>query len=324
MGRELKAKPPNSPPYSGLPDQNWEPARSKPLTGQVAVVAGGTRACGRAIAISLGIAGAFVYVTGRSVPGHLATPGRPETIHETAGLIRRFGGRATAVRVDHTQEGQVRGLFERVRREQRGRLDLVVNDVWGGDALTEWGTPPWRLSWRIGRKMLERGFFSHIITSRLALPLMVARKRGLVFEVTDGDSPYYRGNLFYDLVKTSVIRLALALHEEFREAGLHRLSAIAVSPGFIRSERKLDELGVQESNWRDALPKIPKEHFHMSETPYYLGRGVVALAADPRVHGSSGKVFGSWTLARRYHFTDLDGSRPNWGKEFYEKIMKSR
>jgi NAD(P)-dependent dehydrogenase (short-subunit alcohol dehydrogenase family) len=322
--RIYRARPVAPPsPISRPPDQGWAPAKSKPLRGQIALVAGGTRACGRAISVSLGLAGAHVYVTGRSVPGHLATKGRPETIDETVELIRRFGGMATAIRVDHTDEAQVKRLFERVRREQRGRLDILVNDVWGGDALTEWGKPPWKLSWKLGRTMLERGVFSHIITSRHALPLMVRRRRGIIFEVTDGDSPYYRGSLFYDLVKVSVIRLVLELHEEFMEAGLRRMSAIAVTPGFIRSERKLDELRVREDNWRDAIPKSPDSHFHASETPYYLGRGVVALATDPKVHEKSGKVFGSWSLARKYRFTDLDGTRPDWGREFYEVILKA-
>jgi NAD(P)-dependent dehydrogenase (short-subunit alcohol dehydrogenase family) len=305
------------------PDQGWSAARTKPLRGQVAVVAGGTRGAGRAVAVSLGLAGALVYVTGRSRTGHPATTGRPETIDETADMIRGFGGRAIPVGVDHTDPGQVRRLFGRVRREQRGRLDILVNDIWGGEELTEWGKAPWQMSWPRGRAMLERAVFTHLITSRYGLPLMVARKQGVVFEVTDGDHQLYRGSLYYDLVKVSVIRLALALHEEFEEAGLRRMSAIAVTPGFLRSEFMLDQFGVTEDTWRDGLARAPWD-FRYSETPYFLARGVVALAADRRRHRYSGKVVGSWALAREYDITDRDGTRPDWGKIFSSKILKAR
>jgi len=307
-------------PVSGPPDQDWPPAVKKPLRGQVALVAGATRGAGRAIAVCLGLAGATVYATGRSVRGRPATPGRPETIEETAELIRSHGGQAHGLRVDHTQEAEVRRLLQRIRRRERGRLDILVNDIWGGEELTEWGRPPWTMTYRLGRTMVERGVLSHILTSRYAVPLMVKRKRGIVFEVTDGDHQHYRGSLFYDLVKTSVIRLALAHHEEFVEAGLPHLSAVAVTPGFLRSEYMLDQFGVSEENWRDAIPK--SRHFFASETPYFLGRAVVALAADRRVHAKSGKVYGSWTLAKEYGFTDRDGTRPDWGKVFYGEILR--
>jgi NAD(P)-dependent dehydrogenase (short-subunit alcohol dehydrogenase family) len=270
--------------------------------------------------VSLGIAGATVYVTGRSTKNHPATRGRPETIEETAEMIRRFGGTASALRVDHTDEGQVRRLFDRVRREQRGRLDVLVNDIWGGEELTEWGKPPWEMSWKKGRTMLERAVFTHLLNCRYGVPLLVARRRGLVIEVTDGDHLEYRGSFYYDLVKTSVIRISLALSEEFEEAHLPRISAVTVTPGFLRSEFMLDQFGVREENWRDAIPKA--RHFYASETPYYLGRGVASLAADPKVHRRSGKVVGSWDLAREYGFTDLDGTRPDWGRVFYGEILK--
>jgi NAD(P)-dependent dehydrogenase (short-subunit alcohol dehydrogenase family) len=307
-------------PPSLPPNVNWKPARTRPLSGQVAVVAGATRGAGRAIAVSLGIAGATVYVTGRSVPGHLATPGRPETIRETAALIEQYGGRAIPVRVDHTQEDQVRRLFERVRRAHRGRLDVLVNDIWGGEELVEWGKPPWEMSWKRGRAMLVRGIFTHLLTARYGVPLMVRRKRGIVFEITDGDHQMYRGSQFYDLVKVSVIRIAHGLHEEFEEAKLRGLSAIAVTPGFLRSEFMLDQFGVTEENWTEGVVHAP--HFYASETPYYLGRAIVALASDPRVHAKSGRVFGTWTLAKEYGFTDRNGTRPDWGKVFYGEIAK--
>jgi NAD(P)-dependent dehydrogenase (short-subunit alcohol dehydrogenase family) len=309
-----RPRPTPAGPVSLPPNENWAPAVTKPLHGQVALVAGATRGAGRAIAVSLGLAGATVYASGRSVRGHPATPGRPETIEETAELIRSYGGRAYAIRTDHTVEAQVRRLIERIRRRERGRLDVLVNDIWGGEELTEWGQPPWTMSYARGRTMLERAVFSHILTSRYAVPLMVRRKRGLVIEVTDGDHLDYRGSFFYDLVKSTVIRLALAYHEEFEEAKLPRLSAVAVTPGFLRSEFMLDQFGVTEETWREATANVRR--FASSETPYFLGRAVVALAADPKVHAKSGKVFGSWTLAKEYRFTDRNGTRPDWGTAF--------
>lgn len=304
-----------APPVRGLPTidlSHWALRERRPLRGRVAVVAGGTRGAGRGIAVCLGAAGATVYVTGRSVRGSLATPGRPETIEETAEMISALGGTAIAMRVDHSQEREVRRLFDRVRRDQHGRLDILVNDIWGGETLTEWGLPPWKLSWTKGREMVEQAVFTHILTSRYGVPLLVRRRRGLVVEVTDGAHFRYRGSLFYDFVKTSVIRLAYGLSEEFREAHLRRVTALAVTPGFLRSEYMLEQFGVTETNWRDGISKAP--HFYASETPYFLGKAVAALAADPNVHRKSGKVFGSWQLAREYRFTDLDGSRPDWGK----------
>jgi NAD(P)-dependent dehydrogenase (short-subunit alcohol dehydrogenase family) len=308
-------EPPASKRVRGLPTvdlSSWSLSTRRPLRGRVAVVAGGTRGAGRAIAVCLGVAGARVYVTGRSVRGSPATPGRPETIDETAEMIRALGGEAVPVRVDHTREPEVRALFQRVRRSERGRLDILVNDIWGGETLTEWGRPPWKMSWPRGETMLRNAVFTHILTSRYAVPLMVRRKKGLVVEVTDGTHSNYRGSMFYDLVKTSVIRLAYGLSEEFKEAHLPGMTALTVTPGFLRSEYILDQFGVTEANWRDGIPRA--RHFHASETPYYLGKGVAELAADPRVHRKSGRALGSWQLAKEYRFTDLDGSRPDWGK----------
>jgi NAD(P)-dependent dehydrogenase (short-subunit alcohol dehydrogenase family) len=277
-------------------------------------VAGGTRGAGRAIAVCLGAAGAFVYVTGRSTRGHPATAGRPETIEETVAMIRAQRGEAVAIRVDHTVEREVRRLFSRIDRERDGRLDILVNDIWGGEELTEWGVPPWELSWARGRQLIERAVFSHILTNRYGVPLLVRRRSGLVIEVTDGAHYRYRGSLFYDLVKMTVIRLAYDLAEEFREAGLRRVSAVAVTPGFLRSEFMLDQFGVREDNWKDAIPKA--KHWYASETPYFVGKAVSELASDPNVHRRSGRVVGSWTLAKRYGFRDVDGTRPDWGKVF--------
>ncbi len=286
----------------------------------MALVAGATRGAGRAIAVSLGLAGATVYATGRSVRGHPATPGRSETIDETVEIIQSLGGRAHAVRTDHTVESEVRQLIKTIARREHGRLDILVNDVWGGEDLIEWGQPPWAMNYQVGRELLERAVLSHILTSRHAVPLMVRRKKGIVFEVTDGEHQLYRGSFFYDLVKTTVIRLALAYHEEFREAGLTRMAAIAVTPGFLRSEYMLDKFGVNEATWRDAIPH--ERHWEASETPYLLARGVVALAADPKVDQWSGKAVGSWDLAKRFKLFDLNGTRPDWGAVFRRIVLE--
>ena len=286
-----------------------------PLLNQVAVVAGATRGAGRGIARMLGAAGATVYCTGRSVRGRPATEGRPETIEETAALVTAAGGRGVAVRTDHTVEAEVERLFARVRAEQ-GRLDVLVNDVWGGDALTEWVKPFWELSTARGLALLERAVHSHIITSRHGVPLMVERNAGLVVEVTDGDTLGYRGNLFYDLAKNAVSRLAYAMAADLHA---HRVTVLALTPGMLRSEAVLDACGVTEANWRDAIAEDP--YFAESETPGYVGRAVAALAADPNVGVKSGGLFSSWGLAKEYGFTDVDGRRPDWGSFFPRKVQ---
>ena len=287
------------------------------LDGKVAVVAGATRGAGRAIACTLGEAGATVYCTGRSVRGKPAMKDRPETIEETAEMVTARGGEGVWAQVDHTVEAQVRKLFARVKTE-RGRLDILINDVWGGDELTEWGKPFWQHSLAKGLLMLERAVIAHIITSRHGAPLMVERERsqrGLIVEVTDGDTLAYRGNIYYDLAKTNAIRLAYAMAWDLRNT---QVTALAVTPGFLRSEMMLEHFGVTEANWRDATKKDP--HFAESETPFFVGRAITALASDPNVHLKAGRVFASWTLAREYAFDDVDGRRPDWGRHFDEVV----
>lgn len=288
----------------------------KPLQGKVAVVAGATRGAGRGIACMLGEAGATVYCTGRSIRGKPATENRPETIDETAEMVTARGGVGIPVQVDHTIEDQVKALFARVKAEQ-GRLDVLVNDVWGGDQLTEFGKPFWELSLEKGLLMLQRAVHSHIITSRYAAPPMIENGQGLIVEITDGDFFSYRGNLFYDLVKTSVIRLAFAMARELRK---RNITSLALTPGYLRSEAVLDHWGVTEANWQEGAKKDP--NFIASETPFYVGRAVAALASDPQVSKKSGRVFSSWALALEYGFTDVDGRQPNWGKYFDEKFGK--
>lgn len=282
----------------------------KPLSSKVAVVAGATRGAGRGIAHMLGEVGATVYCTGRSTREHGATPGRPETIEETAELVTRAGGRGIPIRVDHTVEADVVRLFDFVRAES-GRLDILVNDVWGGDDLTEWGTPFWESDLGKGRRIIETAVWSHILTARHALPLMIRQDSGLVVEVTDGDFLGYRGAFFYDFAKAAGIRLAYALAAELRDTGI---TALALTPGFLRSEAMLARFGVTEANWREGAQADP--HFSESETPCFVGRAVAALAADPQVGRRAGQVFASWTLAREYGFTDIDGRSPDWGAYF--------
>lgn len=288
-------------------------SHEKSLQGKIAVVAGATRGAGRGIALMLGEAGATVYVTGRSTLGQSATQGRPETIEETAEMVTARGGTGIAVRVDHTIESEVQALFERIQQEQNGRLDVLVNDVWGGDELTQWEKPFWECSLQDGLLMQKRAVSSHIITSYYGVPLMVARRQGLVVEITDGNDYHYRGNLFYSLAKISAIHLAEAMAEDLRK---YNVTALAVTPGYLRSEAMLDRFGVTEANWRDAAKQDP--YFIASETPFFVGRAVQALASDFQVAQKAGKTLTSWDLVEEYGFTDNDGRQPSWGKYFGE------
>ena len=279
------------------------------LEDKVALVAGGTRGAGRGIAVELGAAGATVYVTGRTTRERRSEYDRPETIEETAELVDRAGGRGIAVRVDHLASDQVRALVRRIEDEQ-GRLDVLVNDVWGGERLIEWNVPVWEYSLNGGLRMLRLAIDTHIITSHFALPLLIQNEGGLVVEMTDGTAEYnaenYRVSLFYDLAKASVIRMAWAQAKELMP---HGCTAVALTPGWLRSEMMLDAFGVGESNWRDALAAQP--HFAISETPHYVGRAVAHLAADPEVGRFNGRSLSSGGLAKVYGFTDLDGSQPD-------------
>jgi len=279
---------------------------SRPLAGKIAVVAGATRGAGRGIATALGEAGATVYCTGRSVPGSPGLKNRPETIQETAEIVTARGGTGIAVRVDHSVPAEVADLFARV-----GDFDILVNDIWGGDELVEWGKKLWETKLEDGLLMIDRAIKTHVITSYHGLPRL--KPGGLVVEITDGDAYFYRGHFFYDLVKTTVIRMAFALSQELAE---RRIPAIAVTPGFLRSEIMLEHFGVTEANWRDAAEKV--KEFIASETPLFVGRCVAALAADPELSRKNGRVFGSWDLAEEYRVDDADGSRPHfvrWLKE---------
>jgi len=279
------------------------------LEGKVALVAGATRGAGRGIAVELGAAGATVYCTGRTTRTQRSEYNRSETIEETAELVERAGGRGIAVQVDHLEPPQVQQLVARIEREQ-GRLDVLVNDVWGADFLIEWKVPVWQHSLERGLRMLRLAIDTHLITSHFALPLLIKHPGGLVVEMTDGTAEYndtnYRVSLFYDLAKTSVIRIAWAQAQELRP---HQCTAVALTPGWLRSEQMLDNYGVSEANWRDAIAKQP--HFVITETPRFVGRAVAHLAGDPQVARWSGQSLSSGQLAQVYGFTDLDGSQPD-------------
>ena len=291
---------------------------SGPLAGKVALVSGATRGGGRGAAVGLGEGGATVYATGRSTAGRRSEVDRPETIEETAELVTEAGGRGIAVAVDHLDPAAVRALVERIDSEH-GRLDVLVNDIWGAEHLFERGRPVWEHDLERGLRLLRLAIDTHLITSHHALPLLVRRPGGLVVEVTDGTAAYnagrYRVSMFYDLAKTSVIRMAWAQAQELRP---HGATAVALTPGWMRSEAMLEHFGVSESNWRDATARTP--HFCISETPRYLGRAVAALAADPEVARLNGESLSSGQLAQVYGFTDVDGTRPDCWRYMVEVV----
>ncbi|MDX6533951.1 MAG: hypothetical protein QOF68_1695, partial [Gaiellales bacterium] len=285
-------------------------AVSGPLVGKVALVAGATRGAGRGTAVALGEAGATVYCTGRTTRQKRSEYDRPETIEETAELVSAAGGEGIAVEVDHLEPAQVEALVRRIDAEQ-GRLDVLVNDVWGGELLIQWNTPVWEHDLEGGLRMLRLAIDTHLITSHFALPVLIRRPGGLVVEMTDGTRAYndqnYRLSTFYDLAKTAAIRLAFT---QSKELAPHGCTAVALTPGWMRSEMMLDIYQVTEDNWRETTVGSP--HFvAISETPRFVGRAVAALAADPDVHRRNGGSFSSGGLAREYGFTDVDGSQPD-------------
>jgi NAD(P)-dependent dehydrogenase (short-subunit alcohol dehydrogenase family) len=281
---------------------------ASPLSGKVALVAGGTRAAGRGIAVELGAAGATVYVTGRTTRAQRSEMDRPETIEETAELVDAAGGRGIAARVDHLVPDEVRRLVDRIRAEQ-GALHVLVNDIWGATVM-EWNKTVWESDLEGGLRTLRRAVDTHAITAHFALPLLIEKPGGLVVEVTDGTGEYnaahYRVSFFYDMAKAANLRMAFALAHELKP---HGATAVSLTPGWLRSEAMLDAYGVTEGNWREATRKSP--HFAISESPAFVGRAVAALAADPDVARWNGQALSSGQLARVYGFTDTDGSQPD-------------
>jgi NAD(P)-dependent dehydrogenase (short-subunit alcohol dehydrogenase family) len=281
-----------------------------PLEGRVALVTGATRGAGRGTAVALGEAGATVYCTGRTTRERRSEYDRPETIEETADLVTEAGGAGVAVAVDHLEPDAVAALIERIDGES-GRLDLLVNDIWGGELLAQWDTPVWEHDLAAGLRILRLAIDTHLITSHFALPLLIREPGGLVVEMTDGTREYnsenYRLSVFYDLAKAAPLRLAFSQGKELEP---HGCTAVALTPGWMRSEMMLEHFGVTEENWRDAEGR--SSHFvAISETPRFVGRAVAALAADPDVARRNGGSFSSGGLAREYGFTDVDGSQPD-------------
>lgn len=284
------------------------------LTGRIAVVAGATRGAGRGIAAALGEAGATVICTGRSsVTGRGGSDyDRPETIEGTAALVDDLGGTGVAIQVDHLDPVQVHGLADRIRSEF-GHIDVLVNDIWGAEILKgeppQWNRPIWELDITDGLRILRLGIDTHLITSHALLPLMVDRPGGLLVEMTDGTAEYnavnYRISVFYDAVKSAVNRMAFALGHELTPYGA---TAVAVTPGWMRSEIMLEHYGVTEENWRDA---DAPPGFAESETPRYVGRGIAAIAADEDRSRWHQRSVSAGDLARAYGFVDVDGRRPD-------------
>ena len=290
------------------------------LAGSVALVAGATRGGGRGIAVALGEAGATVYCTGRTTRDRRSEVDRPETIEETAELVTGLGGRGIAVAVDHLESDQVRRLAERIGNDH-GHIDVLVNNIWGAEQLkggpSEWDTPIWQHDLDKGLRILRLAVETHLITSHHLLPLVINRPGGLLVEVTDGttdiNATHYRISVFYDLAKASVNRLAFS---QGHELAAHGATAVALTPGWLRSEMMLEAFGVTEENWRDALKGSGPPGFAASESPRYVGRAVVALAADPQRARWNQRSVSSADLAREYGFTDVDGSQPDSWADF--------
>jgi NAD(P)-dependent dehydrogenase (short-subunit alcohol dehydrogenase family) len=292
------------------------------LSDTVALVAGATRGAGRGIAVALGEAGATVYCSGRSTRERRSEYDRPETIEETAELVSAAGGAGIAVAADHLDPEQVAALVARIDAEH-GRLDVLVNDIWGAEKLFSFSERLWEHDLADGLRLLRLAVDTHLITSHHALPLLIRHPGGLVVEMTDGTLDYNAANLrnsaFYDLAKTAVLRLAFV---QARELEPHAATAVALTPGWLRSEMMLDAFEVTEETWRDALERVP--HFAISESPRFVGRAVAALAADPDRARHSGRSTSSGALAREYGFTDLDGSRPDAWRYMVEVVDAGR
>ncbi|MFB5660948.1 SDR family oxidoreductase [Alteribacillus sp. HJP-4] len=285
------------------------------LKGKTALVAGATRGAGRAIAVKLGEAGATVYVTGRTTRSKPSPMQRRETIEETAELVTAAGGHGIGVRVDHTVQREVKQLLERINEEQQGQLDILVNDVWGGDPLSQWGKDIGEHSVEMGLQMQKQAVHSHLITTHYAVPLMKKNMSGLIIEITDGTTQDYRGNVYYSLAKISNIHIAKALAEELKD---YHITSLALTPGFLRSEAMLDLFGVTEDNWQEGAKQ--EKHFIASESPYYIGEALKHLAVDPEVRRFNGMALSTWGLSEIYNFKDADGTQPHWGRYFEKHV----
>ena len=282
--------------YNGVILVNERNGRMKSLTGKVALVTGASRGAGRAIAVELGKAGATVYVTGRSTKGH-STQNFPGTIDDTAAQIEETGGKGIAIRCDHTIDAETRAVIEQIRKEQ-GKLDILINNVWGAHDI---GVNPGSFSEQSLENwdtMFTAGVRAQLATNHFAIPLLRENKEALIIHTTFWDQGKYTGQFYYDLAKNALVRMAYGLSEELKE---DRIAVLAVSPGFMRTELVLEHMGVDEENWQES------EHLKASETPYYVGRAITALALDQGVMEKTGQVLRAGDLAKEYELTDVDG-----------------
>ncbi len=282
---------------------------ARKLQGRVALVTGASRGAGRAIAAVLGEHGATVYVTGRSVRGQPTTDNLPGTIEDTAEEVTRRGGQGIALRCDHAKELEVDSLIRRLRDEQ-GRLDILVNNAWGGYEGQRLAPAFfWNAPLRLWDAMIERGLKAHLLTTYFAIPLMIesasatgrpkrSQAPGLIASTVAWDHDKYIGN-FYDVAKHSIVRLLWGLAIELRQ---YHIATVALAAGFMRTERVMSHAN-GEADWK----KVP--WLKRSESPEYLGRAVAALAGDARLMRKSGQAFHVGELAREYGFTDIDGRR---------------
>lgn len=267
----------------------------KPLTGKVALVTGGSRGAGRGIAIELGKAGAIVYITGRSTKGN-STNNWPGTIDDTVSQIEAYGGKGIAICCDHTNDSETESVINQIRTEQ-GKLDILVNNVWGAHDLGVDAKPFWELPLKNWDTMFTAGVRAQLATNHFAIPLLRENKQALLVHTTFWDHNKYTGQLYYDLAKNALIRMAYGLSIELKQ---DNIAVLAVSPGFMRTELVLKHHHAEEANWQES------EELQRTETPFYVGRGIAALASDPDVIKKSGQVIRAGDLAAEYQFTDID------------------
>lgn len=268
----------------------------KPLTGKVALVTGGSRGAGRAIAVELGKAGATVYVTGRSTKGN-STNNWPGTIDDTVKQIEAYGGKGIAIRCDHRNDSETEAVVQQIRKEQ-GKLDILINNVWGAHDLGVEGGAFWELPLEHWDTMFTTGVRAQLATNHFAIPLLRENTQALIIHTTFSDDNKYTGQFYYDLAKNALIRMAYGLSIELHQ---DNIAVIAVSPGFMRTELVLKHHGSDEEHWQES------EELRFTETPYYVGRGIAALAKDPDVMKKTGLVLKAGDLAKEYQFTDIDG-----------------
>lgn len=290
---------------------------NQPLNGKVAWVAGATRGAGRAIALELARAGAFVYCTGRSTSANPSDYGRTETIEGTLALIEADGGAGEAIACDHLVVAELESVVHHIDAAH-SRLDILINDI-GGEAYVHWGTKFWDSDFETSMRVVHSGLLTHLNTAHAALTLLVKNPGGVSIEITDGTTEYnrktYRDSVYLDITKTAVSRLAFALGHELESEGC---TALAVTPGWLRSEMMLDTFSTNDTDWLsdslDPSKEVPPADFAISETPAFLARGIVAVVADPQVHRFNTTTLSSFELANIYGFDDVDGSRPDsWG-----------